>query len=65
MPEMHLRYTYYACEPFTKSKERIQKLGKKRRFKTYLSTYQNELVKTCFQFDMTYEDFKDLIRKTV
>ena len=38
---------------------------KKRRFKTYLSTYQNELVKTCFQFDMTYEDFKDLIRKTV
>ena len=27
--------------------------------------YQNELVKTCFQLDMTYEDFKDLIRKKV
>ena len=28
MPEMHLkqpRFTYSACEPFTKNKERIQK----------------------------------------
>ena len=29
MPEMRLRYTYYACGPFTKSEERIQKLEKK------------------------------------
>ena len=31
MPEMHLRqpqFTYSACGPFTKSKERIQKLKK-------------------------------------
>ena len=31
MPEMHLRqpgFTYSACEPFTKNKERIQKFTK-------------------------------------
>ena len=30
MPEMHLRqlgFTYSACRPFTKNKERIQKLN--------------------------------------
>ena len=63
MPEMHLRYTYYACEPFTKSKERIQKLEEKKGDSKHI--YQNELVKTCFQLDMTYEDFKDLVRKSV
>ena len=25
MPEMHLRFTYNACGPFTRNKERIQK----------------------------------------
>ena len=32
MPEMHLKqpgFTYSACGPFTKNKERIQKLKKK------------------------------------
>ena len=32
MPEMHLKqpeFTYSACEPFTKNKERIQELKKK------------------------------------
>ena len=32
MPEMHLRqpgFVYSACDPFTKNKERIQKLKKK------------------------------------
>ena len=32
MPEMHLKqpgFTYSACQPFTKNKERIQKLKKK------------------------------------
>ena len=31
MPEMHLKqpvFTYSACEPFTKTKDRIQKLRK-------------------------------------
>ena len=26
--------------------------------------YQNELDKACFQHDMAYGDFKDLVRKT-
>ena len=40
MLEMHLRqlgFSYSARGPFTKNKERIQKLKKKRRFTTYLS----------------------------
>ena len=40
MYEMHLRqprFTYIPCKPFTKIKERIQKLKKNRRFTIYLS----------------------------
>ena len=64
MPEMHLRqpgFTYSACGPFTKKKERIQKFketGDSRHI------YRNELDKACFQGDMTYQDFKDLARRT-
>ena len=39
MPEMHLKQpgcTYSACGPFSKNKERIQKLKKARTFKIYL-----------------------------
>ena len=39
MPEMHLKqpgFAYSACGPFTKNKERVQKLEKIRRFKIYL-----------------------------
>ena len=64
MPEMHLKhpgFTYGACGPFTKNKERVQKLKKKRRYK-YI--YRNELGKACFQLDMAYGDFKDLVRRT-
>ena len=60
MPEMHLKqpgFTYSACVPFTKNKERIQKF-KETGDRNY--TYQNELNKACFQHDMAYEDFKDL-----
>ena len=65
MPEMHLKqpgFTYSACGPFTKNKERIQ------RFKETGDTsyiYKNELDKACFQHDMAYEDFKDLGKRTV
>ena len=58
MPEMHLRqpgFTYSACGPFTKNKERIQKF-KQAGNSRYI--YKNELDKTCFQHDMTYGDFK-------
>ena len=39
MPEMHLKqpgFTYSACRAFTKNKERIKKLKKKRRYKIHL-----------------------------
>ena len=51
MPEMHLRqpqFTYTACGPFTKNKERIRK------FKTTGDSrfiYKNELDKACFQHE--------------
>ena len=64
MPEMHLKqleFTYSACGPFTKSKERIQKF-KETGDTSYI--YKNELDKACFQHDMAYEDFKGLKRRT-
>ena len=65
MPEMHLRqpgFTYSACVPFTKNKERIQKF-KETGDSRYI--YQNKLDKVCFQHDMAYGDFTDLTRRTV
>ena len=47
MPQMHLKqpqFTYSACKPFTKNKERIQK------FSRYI--YRNELDKACFQHNV-------------
>ena len=64
MPEMHLRqpkFTYSACGPFTKNKERIQKF-KETGDTDYI--YKNELDKACFQHDMAYGDFKDLAKRT-
>ena len=63
MPEMHLKqpgFTYSACGPFTKNKERIKK---------FMQTgntdfiYKYELDKACFQDDMAYGKAKDLVRK--
>ena len=60
MPEMHLKqsgFTYSACGPFTKNKERIEK---------FMQTgntdfiYKNELDKACFQHYMAYGEYKDL-----
>ena len=64
IPEMHLRqpgFTYSACGPFTKNKERIQKF---RQTGDSRYIYKNELDKACFQHDMAYGDFKDLKRRT-
>ena len=64
MPEMHLKqpgFTYSACGPFTKNKERIEK---------FMQTgntdfiYRNELDKACFQHDMAYGKSKDLTKRT-
>ena len=63
MPEMHLKqpgFTYSACGPFTKNKERIQKF-KETIYTSYI--YKNELDKACFQYDMAYGDFKDSKRR--
>ena len=64
MPEMHLRqpgFTYSACGPFTKNKERINKF-----MQTGNTDYicKNELDKACFQHDMAYGKSKDLIKRT-
>ena len=65
MPEMPLRqpqFTYSACGPFTKHKQRIQK------FKETADTnyiYKNELDKACFAHDAAYSDSKDLTKRTV
>ena len=64
MPEMHSRqpgFTDSACGPFTKNKERIQKL-KETGNTSYI--YKNELDKVCFHHDMAYGHFKDLKRRT-
>ena len=54
MLEMHLKqpqFTYSACGPFTRNKERIEK---------FMATgntdfiYKNELDEACFQHDMAY-----------
>ena len=54
-------FTYSVCGPFTENKERIQKI-KETGDSRYV--YQNELHKACFQHDTTYEDFKNLPRRT-
>ena len=63
MPEMHLKqpgFTYSACGPFTKNKERIEK---------FMQTgntdfiYKNELDKACFQHDVAYGKSKDLVKR--
>ena len=60
IPEMHLKqpgFTYSACSPFTRSRQRIDKFiitGDT----SYI--YKNELEKACFQHDMAYDKYKDL-----
>ena len=64
MPEMHLRqpqFSYSACGPFSKHKQRIQKF-KETGDTNYI--YKNELDKACFAHDAAYSDSKDLIKRT-
>ena len=63
MPEMHLRqpgFTYSACGPFNKNKQRTPKLMQTGDT-NYI--YKNELDKACFQHDMAYDKYKDLEKK--
>ena len=53
MPEMHLKqpgFTYRACGPFTKNKQRIEKF---RQTGDTNFIYKNKLDKACF-FNMTW-----------
>ena len=64
MPEMHLKqpgFTYSACGPFTKNKERIQKFMQTEDM-NYI--YRQDLDKACFQHDMAYGKYKDLTKRT-
>ena len=63
MPEMHLKqpgFTYSACGPFTKNKERIEKVMQTGNTDFI---YKNEFDKACFQHDMAYEKSKYLIKR--
>ena len=64
MPEMHLKqpgFTYSACDPFTKNKERIEKFMQTGNT-NYI--YKNDLDKACFQHNMAYGKSKDLVKST-
>ena len=55
MPQMHLKqlgFTYSACGPFTKNKERVEKF-----MQTGNTDFicKNELDKACFQHNMAYD----------
>ena len=65
IPEIHLRqpqFTYSACGPFSKNKQRIKKFKQNGDTK-YI--YRNELDQACFQHGMAYGDFKDLSKRTI
>ena len=64
MSEIHLKepvFTYTACGPFTRNKERTEK---------FMQTgntdfiYRNEFDKACFQHDMAYGKSKELTKST-
>ena len=64
MPKLHLKqpgFTYSACGPFTKKKERT---GKFMQPGNTNFIYRNELNKACFQHDMGYGKSKDLAERT-
>ena len=64
MSEMHLKqpgFTYSACGPFTKHKERIKKFEQTSDTR-YI--FRNKLDKACFQHDAPYADNKDLLNRT-
>ena len=63
LPEMHLKqpgFTYSACGPFTKNKERIKKF-----MQTGNTNFIHKILdKACFQHDIAYGKTKDLVKRT-
>ena len=65
MQKLHLKqpgFTYSACGPFTKHRERIQKFGETGNLK---HLYGNKLGKAWFDHDAVYSDSKDLAKKII
>ena len=56
-----LGFTYSACGPFTRNKQRIKKFMQTGDT-SYI--YKNKLDKACFQHDMAYGKYKDLEKRT-
>ena len=64
MPEIHLKqpgFTYSACGPFTKKKQRIEKFMQTG---NTIFIYKNKLDKACFQHDVAYGKSGDLVKRT-
>ena len=65
MPELHLKqlgFTYSACGPFTKHRERIWKF----RETGYLKHLcRNELDKACLPLNAVSSDSRDLAKRTI
>ena len=64
MPEMHLKqpgFTYSACDPFTKNKERIEKFMQTGN-KDFI--YRKKLDQASFQHDVAYGKSKDSVKRT-
>ena len=55
-------FTYSACRPFTKHRERIRKFRETDNLK---HLYRNELDKACSAPDAAYSDSKDLTKRTI
>ena len=65
MPELHLKqrgFTYSACEPFSKHRERIQTFRETGNLK---NLYRNELAKAYFAHDAACSDSKDLGKRII
>ena len=65
IPELHLKqqgFTYSACGPLTKHRQRIQRFRKTGNLK-YLC--RKKLDKACSDHDAAYSDSKDLAKRTI
>ena len=65
MPEVHLKqpgFTYSACGPSTKHRERIQTFRETGNLK---HLYKNKLDKACFAHNALYSDSKDWAKRTI
>ena len=65
MSVLHLKqpgFTYSACGPFTKHRERMKK---NRETGSSKHLYRNKLDRDCFAHNAAYSDSKDLVKKNI